>query len=102
MLKRNDGFTLVELMIVIAIIAVIVIGGYVIMLKTICQGNFWYSEDGILKELKIDHPQITEVLKTTRNVFDKSIILVMENGEKTEYCLDTNIMWNYEFSKCEE
>lgn len=98
MLKRNDGFTLIELLIIIAIIGTLVIG--LLGVGVVCRGNFWYSEDEVLRELKADHSGITEVLKTKRNVFAKSVITVKENGVNHDYCLDTNVLWNYEFSEC--
>jgi len=100
MLKRNSGFTLTELLIVVAIIGILLVGVYGIGISAICRGNFWYSDDGVLRELKVDHPKVTEVLKTKRNVFAKSVITVKENGVNHDYCLDTNVLWNYEFSDC--
>ena len=98
MLKRNEGFTLIELLIVIVIVGVLVV--WMLGAKVICQGNFWYSDDGVLRELKADHPKVTELLKTKRNVFAKSIITVKEGGVNHDYCLDTDVLWNYEFSEC--
>jgi prepilin-type N-terminal cleavage/methylation domain-containing protein len=98
MLKLNNGFTLIELLIVIAIVGIL--GGYVLVIGIICKGNYWYSEDSALRELKADHPKVTEIIKSKRNVFRKSIITVKEYGVNHDYCLDTNVLWNYEFSEC--
>lgn len=98
MLKRNRGFTLIELLLVI--VCVLIIGVWILGIKIICQGNFWFSEEGALREFKIDHPAVTEIIKTKRHVFDKSVITVKENGETRDYCLDSDVLWNYEFSKC--
>jgi len=100
MLKRNDGVTLVELLIVMATIAILVVG--ILGVGFIGRGNFWYSNDGVLRELIVDHPKVTEFLKGKRNVFAKSVITVKEDGVDQDYCLDTNILWNYEFSKCQK
>lgn len=101
MLKRNDGVTLVELLIVIAIVAILMV--CVIEIGVIMgPGNFWYSNDSVLRELRANHPKVTEVLKTKRNVFAKSVITVKEDGIDHDYCLDTNILWNYEFSECQK
>lgn len=102
MLKKNNGFTLLELLIPLLIMAIIVVGVYVFLLKTVCQGNFWYAESSVLRELRVDHPNVTEVLKTRRNVFSKSVITVREGDENHDYCLDTSILWNYEFSECQD
>ncbi len=101
MLKKNNGLTLAELLITALMISIIILSGYVFLVKTVCQGNFWYTETGVLKELQIDHPNITAVLKTTRYVFHKSVITVKEDGKKRNYYLDTSILWNYEFSECQ-
>lgn len=102
MLRSNDGFTSTELMRVMAIIAII--GGilFFVFAKIVCQGNFWYTEKSVLEELKVDYPQISSILKTKRNFFDDSVIIVREADENKTYCLDTDAMWNYDFSPCEE
>jgi prepilin-type N-terminal cleavage/methylation domain-containing protein len=100
MLKQNNGFTLIELLTVVVIIGVLVIG--VLGIGVIGRGNFWYSDDGVLREIKADHPGVIEVLKTKRNVFAKSVITVKENGVNHDYCLDTDVFWNYEFSECQK
>jgi prepilin-type N-terminal cleavage/methylation domain-containing protein len=65
MLRRNDGFTLIELLVVIAIIGILI--GNVFNIGIIVCGNFWYSEDDVLRELKADHQNVTEILKTKRS-----------------------------------
>lgn len=96
MLKRNGGFTLIELLFVLMLVlAVGVIG-----IGFLGHGNFWYLESDVLKVLRADHPEVSEVLKTHRNVFAKSIVTVKEGAIIRDYCLDTDIFWNYEFSTC--
>lgn len=97
MVKVQKGFTLIELLIVMAVIFVIVIFFGVLLYGTLLKGNFWYTEDGVLKALQFEHPQVEKVLKTTRNLWDYSEIIVQEGGERKTYYLDTNILGNYEF-----
>ena len=72
----------------------------VFAIVAICCGNFWYAESDAFRELKADHPKVTELLKTKRNIYAKSVFTVMENGTRHDYCLNTNVLHNYEFSKC--
>ncbi|MFA6537714.1 MAG: hypothetical protein WCT18_04950 [Patescibacteria group bacterium] len=62
--------------------------------------NFWYTEKGVLRELKFEHPQVSEVLKTNRYLWSYSEIMVLENFQTVTYCLDTNILYNYDFVEC--
>ncbi len=98
MLRKKDGYTLIELSIVIAIIAIMI--GLLSIFVIACKGNFWYTEAGVLKELQIDHPNVIRVLKTEKNIFDESVITVKEGDAIKDYCLDTSIIWNYEFVEC--
>jgi len=92
---NRRGFTLIELLIFITIIALLVIFPLVIC------GNYWYTEAGVLQELQADHPEITKIVKTKRNIVSCSVITVEEAGKRQVYHLDTNIMTNYEFSTTE-
>lgn len=101
MKNRNRGFTLIEVFIVFGIIFIIVVVGWVFAIKTVCQGNFWFQTDSALRELQVSHQDVSKVLTTQRNIFDKSVLLVEnKNGSRKEYCLDTSILFNYEFSEC--
>jgi len=102
MKKYHRGFTFIELLIVLAIIFLFVGIGWFFVLKTICQGNFWFQTGGALRELRVSHPNVEKVLVTQRNVFDQSVFLVEnKDGTRKEYCLDTSILFNYDFSDCE-
>jgi hypothetical protein len=98
MRKRNTGYTLIELITVVMIAVIGIIA--VVWFGAIGSGNYWYTESGVLRELRIDHPNVTEIVKTTRNVFADSVITVNEDGAVHNYCLNSNILFNYEFSVC--
>ncbi len=98
MLRKNNGFTLVELLISMVFVGIIV--GWFLCYLVLGKGNFWYTEEGVLKELRVTRPNVTEIVKTQRNVFSKSVITVKEDGAIRDFCLDSDIFWNYEFSDC--
>ena len=96
-MKRQNGFTLIEMFIVFVFCVVIVFGfGFV---GGIIMGNQWYTEDSVLKELKVEHPNVEHVISTERNLYAKSKILVQEGGERATYLLDSDVLWNYKFEK---
>lgn len=97
MQRKNAGFTLIELIVAIMIIAVVI--GFIVF-GVIGSGNYWYTESGVLRELRFGHPNVAEILKTTRNVFADSVITVKEDDAIHSYCLDSNILFNYTFSDC--
>jgi hypothetical protein len=43
---------------------------------------------------------VTEIVKTTRNVFVDSVIMAKEDGVLHSYCLNSNVLFNYTFSDC--
>jgi len=91
-----------HLLIVIAIL-LIVVGflGYYVVIGCVFKANFWFTEDGVLRELKVDRPLVTKILKTERHPIDKSVIVVEEDGQRYKYCLDSSVLFNYEFSECD-
>lgn len=94
--KRQEGFTIIEVFIVIAIIGIIIFWGFIGC--TIVKGNFWLTEDGVLKDLQINYPEVSEILRVNRNIFSYSEIYVEnEDGSRGTYELDTCVLFNYEF-----
>lgn len=95
-LRCNRGFFKIVGLVIVAIwlctIVAVIIG-----VGTLAKGNFWYTAEGAFNELKIDHPEATELLKDKRNIWGYSVITVMEAGQQKEYYLNTNVLWNYEF-----
>lgn len=102
MKSQQGGFTISELLVVVMVIFalgfVCVAGFY----GTLIKGNFWYTESGVLTKLRVDHPQVESVVTTTRNAWKYSRIMVMEDGRRTLYCLDTDLFWNYDLHPCED
>ncbi|MFT7644794.1 MAG: hypothetical protein ACI9BF_000452 [Candidatus Paceibacteria bacterium] len=98
MLRKQECFTLRES--VFSLIGMIVfllcfIGLYIF--GTLFKGNFWYTEDGVLQVLKLGNPKVEKVLRSKRNVWDYSEIVVKEEGVRKTYFLDTGFLWNYDF-----
>lgn len=91
---RKCGFALIELMIVVAMLVILAV---LILSSTMLCANYWFTENGVLRELRAKHPNVTRILKVERNVFSYSRIVVEENGVRKEYLLDTNVLFNYEF-----
>lgn len=95
-MANKRGFTLIELIIVIAVIVIIIgwFGAGGIILK----GNYWFTEESVLKELRIDYPNVSSILKTERNVYSYSKILVEnKDGSRAIFLLDSNVLFNYKF-----
>ena len=94
---NEKGLTLADLIAGIFILVV----AYLVISSALVKGNYWYSPEGVLRELKLDHPKVTTLLKTQRNVYSPSKIMVEEDSKRVTYCLDTDILWNYDFVPCE-
>lgn len=96
--RTNSGFTLIELLVVVLVFFVITFGGYYLLLRTICKGNFWFTEEGVMRELRAERQKVSALLKTERNILDPSVITVREDGEAKKYYLDSDLLFNYNFS----
>ena len=93
-MKKSKGFTLIELMIIISIFIIIIFGfGFI---GVGIMGNYWYTQDNVLKEIRVDHPEIVEIIKDKRKIWSYSEIIVEnKKGERQIFLLDTNCMFNY-------
>lgn len=97
---KKNGFTLVELLVVVIIIAVIIGGiGFGVIGVGIC-GNMYYSKEGVLDAIRVEDPQVEKILSSKRHVFASSEILVeKKDGTRVSYLLDSNLLFNYELEK---
>ncbi|HBI34436.1 MAG TPA: hypothetical protein DEA43_01185 [Candidatus Moranbacteria bacterium] len=91
-MKNQNGYTLVELLIVLVI--VFIVCGYGLIGAGV-MGNAWFTEKGVLKKIQANHPKITKLIDTERNMFRYSVITVEENDQRKQYDLDSNVLFNY-------
>jgi len=95
------AFTLMELLIVVAIVAVLVLAVGVLGIGVIASGNEWYGEESAMRQLTAEQPTVDKLIKTERNVFAYSVFYVVnKDGKSEQWCLDSNVLFNYEFAKC--
>ena len=96
--NQKGGITLIEIFIVVIFILVVVLG-----VGGVLKGNYWFTEGGVLRELQLDYPDVSEILKTNRNVLARSVITIENaDGSRSEYLLDANILFDYGFELAEE
>lgn len=63
--------------------------------------NTCYTTDGVEAQLKADHPEISRVLYTTRNILSASRVeIITHDNEHQTYCLKTNLLFNYRLERC--
>ena len=94
MRTNAKGFTFIELLMVIAMVAII--GFYLVVARTICLGNQWFTSDGVLSKIQITETNAVSVATYQRNVFKKSVITVkMKDGSYKNFLLDSDILFNY-------
>jgi len=98
---NQRGFTVIELLVVIVVVVMICFAG--ILALAVSSGNFWYTEDGVLRSLKARDmvSQNATILETRRHVFDYTDIYVYEpsTDEKLVFYLDSDILFDYDFSR---
>jgi hypothetical protein len=83
--------TLIELLVVLALLFMLCVA-----LPALFAGNFYITEDGVLKAIQVHHPQAVSVLSVERCVFDYSIVIVANrDGSRSTYVVDSNILFNY-------
>ena len=93
---RKNRFTLVELLITLTIM-IMIVSLVLIIPIVILRGNFWFTENGVLRELQGENPKIVKLFKIDRNVFSLSEIQVKDvNNVSSIYKLDTCVLFNYD------
>ena len=95
---RANGFTLIEMMIVVVIIAIL---ASMIWVFSLVSANFWCTDSGVERQLMGEHPQVTKMIKVERNIFTYSRVTAIENGQEKMFCLNSNLLFNYEFVDCD-
>jgi len=95
--KSNKGFTLGEMLAVVFVIFAIVVVLFVGVYSSLLAGNFWFTEEGVLKEIRLSEPKAQRVLTSQRGVWGDSEILVeLEGGGRKTFLLESNALFNYE------
>ena len=97
MKRAQSGVTLIELLITISVAIMVVFG----LIGLGFMGNCWYTESGVERQIMAEKTGVTKVIKTTRNIFAYSRVLVKEDGTQKTYCLNSNILANYTFLECD-
>ena len=104
MRKGQEGFTLVELMIVVVIIGIVVVG--IGIIGTGVMGNYWFTENGVVEQLQEENPEVGVTTMynsgTNRNVWRSSVIVVNTSEGRMTCKLDTDVFFDYSFSECQQ
>ena len=96
--RDQKGFTLIDL--AICVVMVLVVISIFSMGIMIIKGNFWYTEAGVLNDIRIDHPEASQVLRSHNNIVNYSTFEIENNdGTRAIYELDTNVLFNYSLQK---
>ena len=94
-MRNNKGFTVIELMFVMVITMILL--GYGVIYSAILAGNFWFTEDGVLRKIQIQDETAVSVIDSNRNVFwDSGVTVIDKDGDKTDWKVDANILFDYE------
>ena len=98
--NNESGFAIWEVLSAIFVLTV----ACVFWIDIVLGGNFWYTENGVLKEIQLQYPETTEIIHTQRNIFAYSVITVrtVREGDaavkkyiENKYYLDSNVLFNY-------
>ncbi len=104
--QNRKGFTLIELAICIAIGFILIFMVFLPLIiggPIVARGNCWYNRDALVRELRVNHPAVSELLTTETHIIDPSIVVV-ENKDKSRdtYLLDSDILFNYKFTRVDK
>ncbi|MBI3633967.1 MAG: prepilin-type N-terminal cleavage/methylation domain-containing protein [Candidatus Vogelbacteria bacterium] len=102
-IRNRKGFTVLELLIVVVIFTVIAISTiWLVVVPFIAKGNCWFTQEGLIREIRFNHPEAEIIVKTETHFTDLSTITVQNNdGSRDKYTLDSDILFNYDLKKVE-
>ncbi|MDP3769339.1 MAG: hypothetical protein Q8R40_00150 [bacterium] len=89
---NNRGVTVLEVLVCTAVSGLTC----ALWVGAVMMGNVWYTQEGVLQKIRLQHPETTEIVDTQRNIFAYSVITVKEGETVKKYYLDTDILFNYE------
>lgn len=91
--NSRAGFTILELAIFLVWILAMVV-----LPLAVCKGNHWYTEEGILKQIRQENSAVESLISTERNIYNYSEITVKhKDGHTSKIDLDTDCLFNYKF-----
>jgi hypothetical protein len=63
-------------------------------------GNQWFTEEGVLRSIQLNYPDVKKIIDVERNIFWRSIITAeSDGGKRIKFELDTNLMSNHVLNK---
>lgn len=97
--------TRLEHIIVFLVICAIAVTVAYFVVKTIVTSNAYFTEEGILKKVQIEHPEYVKSVDLYRSFWDKtpSKVYVEDEARRGQwFCFNTNIMANHRFVDCKQ
>lgn len=95
--KANKGVTLLQVLLGMVAVFAVTILLFAGVYGTLMTGNFWFTEEGVLKEIRLNEPAAKTVLTSKRAVWDDSEVTVeLEDGSRKVFRFGSNMLFNYE------
>lgn len=91
--RHSQGFTLIEFLILLFSVAIIAL--MITIMSAVLAGNFWFTEEGVLKKAQIHDKSLNSVIDVNRSVFSYSSVVLEDNeGNTRTFQVETNILFN--------